>query len=180
MRKLGDRRHAYTHPTESTCTGQHTTLESCPRTRAQEQAVLLLRPSFRRAQLLSLAARSCPIMSWIDRGLPGVGEKLAGYMPKLPAAPKQLSAIKLPPVRFYPGHALWYAIMLAWLSPVIMHSVNQRIADRKASLEQSSGQSFTFEKGEIGEAPELSVGHMRHYGQKNGHVIFGFAPLAGP
>ena len=66
--------------------------------------------------------------------------------------------------------------MLAWLSPVIMHSVNQRIKDRKASLDQSSGQSFEYEKGEIGEAPELSVGHMRHYGAKQGHVIFGFSP----
>ena len=105
-----------------------------------------------------------------------MGEKLAGYMPKLPAGPKPLSGIKLPTIRFYPGHALWYAIMFAWLSPVLMHSINQRIEDRKAALDQSSGQSFEYEKGEIGEAPELTVGHMRHYGAKQGHVIFGFSP----
>ena len=56
--------------------------------------------------------------------------------------------------------------MLAWLSPVITSSMKERIADRKASLDQSSGQTFKYEKGEIGEAPELTVGTMKYYGQR--------------
>ena len=105
-------------------------------------------------------------MSWIDRGLPGVGEKLANYLPKSPDTPKLLGGIKIPAVRFYPGHALWYAIMPAWLSPVMLSSMKERIADRNASLDQSSCQTFKYEKGEIGEAPELTVGHMRYYGER--------------
>ena len=96
-------------------------------------------------------------MSWIDRGLPGVGENLTNYLPA--PVSKHVAGIKPPAIRFYPGHALWYAIMLAWLSPVITSSMKERIADRKASLDQSSGQTFKYEKGEIGEAPELTVGH---------------------
>ena len=105
-----------------------------------------------------------PTMSWIDRGLPGVGENLAKYLPA--SLSKHVGGIRPPAIRFYPGHALWYAIMLAWLSPVMLSSMKGRIADRNASLDQSSGQTFKYEKGEIGEAPELTVGTMKYYGQR--------------
>jgi hypothetical protein len=69
------------------------------------------------------------------------------------------SAVARKPAVFnYPGHLAYYTVFIGLMFPVLQDDMKARIS--AMNVPTISGRQFKFEKGEVGENPELVEGSV--------------------